>query len=124
MTKLNVPLNELQTTEGMDFSHHGTPLVPQLPEHYTNKEYVDSAVTNNGRVPAIVSITCDGESTSYKVTHPFKTFDIASVQVYDATSNAHRPIGIDWRPETDESIVLLPDVIFPANMVLQIVITA
>ncbi|MDR1493056.1 MAG: hypothetical protein LBT05_10085 [Planctomycetaceae bacterium] len=124
MTKLNVSLNALQTTEGMDFSYRGTPLVPQFPEHYANKEYVDSIAKSNGRVSAVVSITCDGASTSYQVPHPFKTFDIASVQVYDVNSNAHRPIGIDWRPKNDETIVLLPDVIFPKDMVLRIVITA
>ena len=41
MPELNVPLTDLATTEGVDFSYRGIPLLPSLPEHYTNKKYVD-----------------------------------------------------------------------------------
>ena len=44
MSELNVPLHELTTTEGMEFSHRGTPLTPSLPEHYTNKQYIDKTL--------------------------------------------------------------------------------
>jgi hypothetical protein len=44
MSALNEPLNELLTTEGMDFSYIVTPLEPALPEHYANKRYVDSSL--------------------------------------------------------------------------------
>ncbi|MCL2304489.1 MAG: hypothetical protein FWC43_04020 [Planctomycetaceae bacterium] len=46
MSTTNVPLNELLTTENMDFSYHGTPLTPILPEHYVNKAYVDKTVND------------------------------------------------------------------------------
>jgi len=48
MSTLNVPLNELATTEGMDFSHRGTPLRPQKPEHYVNRQYVDDTLVSSG----------------------------------------------------------------------------
>jgi hypothetical protein len=55
MPDLNVPLNELLITEGLDFSHRGTPLASELPEHYTNKRYAEWM--GNGSTPQ-----CNGTS--------------------------------------------------------------
>ena len=64
MSDTNVPLNELLTTEGMDFSRRGTPLAPFRPEHYTNKAYVDEVVSDvNVRSPAVVTVTCNGTAS-------------------------------------------------------------
>ncbi|MDR1291280.1 MAG: hypothetical protein LBK06_08765 [Planctomycetaceae bacterium] len=127
MSTINVPLDELLTTENMDFSHRGTPLAPDLPEHYTNKRYVDQSIagiTSTGRSPAVVNLTCDGEATSYTVTHNLNTLNIATVQVYDTTSGSQFPIGIDWLPATVNTITLSPDVLLPLDMTLRVVVTA
>jgi hypothetical protein len=125
MSTTNVPLNELLTTESMDFSHRGTPLAPDLPEHYTNKRYVDESIAGiAGHSPAVVNVTCDGEATTYTVTHNLNTLNIATVQVYDTTSGSQFPIGIDWSPATVNTITLYPDVLLPVNMTLRVVVTA
>jgi hypothetical protein len=125
MSTTNVPLNELLTTENMDFSHRGTPLAPDLPEHYTNKRYVDQSIAGiAGRSPAVVDLICDGAATSYTVTHNLNTLNIATVQVYDTTNDSAFPIGIDWVPATVNTITLQPDVLLPANMTLRVVVTA
>jgi hypothetical protein len=125
MSALNVPLNELLTTEGMDFSHRGTSLTPELPEHYANKRYVDAALAGmTGHSPVAVNITCDGTSTSYTVTHNLNTLNIASVQIYDTTSGSPFPIGMDWTPATVNTITLHPDVLLPDAMTIRIVVTA
>jgi hypothetical protein len=47
------------TKENMDFSHRGTPVTPDLPEHYTNKRYVDQMIAGiAGRSPA-VKLSCN-----------------------------------------------------------------
>jgi hypothetical protein len=125
MSTINVPLNELLTTENMDFSHRGTPLAPELPEHYTNKRYVDQTIAGIvGRSPAVINLTCDGVATSYTVTHNLNTLNIATVQVYDTTSGSPFPIGIDWSPSTVNTIILQPDVLLPTDMTLRVVVTA
>ncbi|MGL6196680.1 MAG: hypothetical protein ACRC2T_17850, partial [Thermoguttaceae bacterium] len=67
MSEINVPLEDLVTTEGIDFSHRGTPLAPVTGEHYANKKYVDDAVLDvpGGRSPAAVPVTCDGIAATY-----------------------------------------------------------
>jgi hypothetical protein len=125
MSTTNVALNELLTTENMDFSHRGTPLSPDLPEHYTNKRYVDQTIAGMaGRSPAVIALTCDGVATSYTVTHNLNTLNIATVQVYDTTNNSAFPIGIDWVPATVNTLTLQPDVLLPADMTLRVVVTA
>jgi hypothetical protein len=125
MSSLNVPLNELLTTENLDFSHRGTPLAPDLPEHYTNKRYVDQTFAGLlGHSPAVVNVTCDGEATSYTITHNLNTFNIATVTIYDTTGGSLFPIGIDWTPTTANTITLHPDVLLPADMTLRVVVTA
>ncbi|MDR2706546.1 MAG: hypothetical protein LBC02_12265 [Planctomycetaceae bacterium] len=125
MSTTNVALNELLTTENMDFSHRGTPLAPELPEHYTNKRYVDQVVAgHSGHSPAVINLTCDGVATSYTVTHNLNTLNIATVQVYDTTSGSPFPIGIDWVPATANTITLQPDVLLPASMTLRVIVTA
>ena len=125
MSETNVPLNELQTTEGMDLSHRGTPLKPQLPEHYTNKQYIDDTLADVGvRSPAVVQVTCDGVATTYTVTHNLNTTDISSIQIYDTTDGAKNPIGLSWEPTTANTITLKPDVLLPATMTLLVIITA
>jgi hypothetical protein len=109
----------------MDFSHRGTPLSPDLPEHYTNKRYVDQTLASLvGRSPAVINLTCDGEATSYTVTHNLNTLNIATVQIYDTTSGSAFPIGIDWVPATANTITLQPDVLLPNEMTLRIIVTA
>ena len=120
MSNVNVPLNELLTTENMDLSYRRTPLKPELPEHYTNKRYVDSAV----RASVAVNITCDGTADSYTVTHNLNTLDLAMVQIYDTTGSTPLPVGIDWTPATVNTITLRPDLILPADMTLRIIVTA
>ena len=125
MSTTNVPLNELLTTENMDFSHRGTPLAPDLPEHYTNKRYVDQSIAGLvGRSPAVIDLICDGVATSYTVTHNLNTRNIATVQVYDTTNGSSFPIGIDWIPATVTTITLQPDVLLPSDMTLRVVVTA
>ena len=125
MSELNVPLNELATTEVMDFSHRGTPLAPSLPEHFTNKQYVDDTLVELGvRSPAVVPITCDGVAVTYTVTHNLNTTSIASVQIFDTTGGAKNPIGVSWKPATANTITLTPDVLFPATMTLLVIVTA
>ena len=122
MSETNVPLNELLTTEGMDFSYRGTPLAPALPEHYTNKAYVDEAVAVlEGR--AVVTVTGDGIATTYTVTHNLNTTDIASIQIFDTTGGAKNPISIAWEPTTANTITLKPDVLLPATMTLLVVVS-
>jgi hypothetical protein len=125
MAELNVPLNELDTTEGMDFSHKGTPLKPQLPEHYTNKQYIDDTLADVVvRSPAVVPVTCDGIAATYTVTHNLNTTNIASIQVFDTTGGAKNPIGLSWEPATVNTITLKPDVLLPATMTLLVIVTA
>ena len=124
MSETNVPLNELLTTEGMDFSRRGTPLAPSRPEHYTNKAYVDEVVSDvNVRSPAVVTVTCNGTATTYPVTHNLGTTNIASVQIFDTTNEAKNPIGISWEPTSNNIITLKPDVLLPATMRLLVIVT-
>jgi hypothetical protein len=44
MAETNIPLSEIFSKSGLDLSHRGTPLLPESPEHYTNKQYVDSSL--------------------------------------------------------------------------------
>jgi hypothetical protein len=125
MSALNVPLNELLTTEGMDLSYRGTPLAPSLPEHYTNKAYVDEAVAEiEARSPAAVTVTGDGIATTYTVTHNLNTTNIASIQIFDTTGGVKNPIGIAWEPTTPNTITLKPDALLPATMTLLVIVTA
>jgi hypothetical protein len=125
MSETNVPLNQLLTTEGMDFSRRGTPLEPVMPEHYTNKAYVDDAVAVVvGRSPAVVPVTCDGVAVTYSVAHNLNTVNIASVQIFDTTGDAKNPIGVAWEPTTANTITLKPDVLLPASMTLLVIVTA
>ena len=125
MSDLNVPLDELATTEGMDFSYRGTPLAPSLPEHYTNKQYIDDTLVDLGvRSPAVVTVTCDGIETTYTVTHNLKTTNIASVQIFDTTADAKNPIGLAWEPATADTITLKPDVLLPDTMTLLVIVNA
>jgi len=124
MSDINVPLNELLTTEGMDLSYRGTPLSPALPEHYTNKAYVDEVVSEiEVRSPAVVPVTCDGVATTYTVTHNLNTTNIASIQIFDTTGGTKNPIGVSWEPTTANMITLKPDVLLPATMTLLVVVT-
>jgi hypothetical protein len=125
MATVNVPLNELATTENLDFSHRGTPLTPSRAEHYTNKAYVDGAVADlDIRSPAVITINCDGIAATYTVTHNLGTTNIASVQIFDTTGGTRNPIGISWEPTTAGTITLKPDLILPATMTLLIVVCA
>ena len=125
MSDVNVPLDELLTTENMDFSHKGTPLSPELPEHYTNKKYVDDTVAEiDVRSPAVVPVTCDGEAATYTVTHNLNTTNIASIQIFDTTGDAKNPIGLSWEPTDANTITLKPDLVLPATMTLLVVVTA
>ncbi len=125
MSNVNVPLDELLTTENLDFSHKGTPLEPKLPEHYTNKQYVDDTVAEiDVRSPAVVPVTCDGEATTYAVVHNLNTTNIASIQIFDTTGDAKNPIGLSWEPTDANTITLKPDVLLPATMTLLVVISA
>jgi len=123
MSETNVPLNELTTTEGMDFSHRGTPLAPSAPEHYPNKKYVDDTFAEiDVRSPAVVSVTCDGIATTYTVTHNLNTTNIASIQIFDTTGGTKNPIGISWEPATANTIKLKPDVLLPSTMTLLVIV--
>ena len=125
MSNVNVPLDELLTTENLDFSHKGTPLEPVAPEHYANKQYVDDTVADlEVRSPAVVPVTCDGEATTYTVTHNLNTTNIASIQVFDTTGGTKNPIGLSWEPTDANTITLKPDVLLPATMTLLVVVTA
>ncbi len=125
MSEVNVPLEELLTTEGMDLSYRGTPLSPVAPEHYTNKQYVDDTVADlEVRSPAVVPVTCDGEATTYTVTHNLNTTNIASIQVFDTTGGTKNPIGLSWEPTDANTITLKPDLVLPATMTLLVVVSA
>lgn len=125
MSETNVALAELITTDGMDFSHRGTPLTPSAPEHYTNKKYVDTTLAGStGRPAAVVPITCDGVETSYTVTHNLGTTNIASLQIFDTTGGTKNPIGVSWEPTTNDTITLKPDIVLPSTMTLLVVVTA
>ena len=125
MSLLNVPLTELATTEGMDFSHRGTPLTPQKPEHYVNKQYVDDTLVSAGiRSQAAVPVTCDGAATLHHVPHHLNTTNIASVQIYNTTDSKKIPIHIAWEPTDANTITLKPDVLLPAAMTLLVVVTS
>ena len=122
MSLLNVPLTELATTEGMDFSHRGTPLTPQKPEHYVNKQYVDDRLVSSGaRSQAMVTVVCDGIKTTYPVPHDLNTTNIASIQMFDTTSGTKIPIHMAWEPTNATTITLKPDVLLPAAMTLLVV---
>jgi len=125
MSALNVPLNELTTTEGMDFSHRGTPLKPQKPEHYVNKQYVDDALVSTGaRSQAVVTVDCDGVAMTYIIPHGLNTTNIASIQFFNTTGGAKIPIYIKWESATADTITLKPDVLLPATMSLLVIVTA
>ncbi len=125
MSELNVPFDELATTEGMDLSHRGTPLKPDLPEHYTNKKYIDDTLADlEVRSPAVVPITCDGAATTYTVTHNLNTTNIASIQIFDTTGGSKNPIGLSWEPATANTITLKPDVLLPETMSLLVIVNA
>jgi hypothetical protein len=125
MSETNVPLNELSTTEGMDFSHRGTPLAPSLPEHYTNKQYIDDALTDlDVRSPAVVTVTCDGVATTYPVPHNLNTTNIASIQMFDTTGGKKKNIDMSWEPTSANVITLKPDVLLPETMTLLVIVNA
>ncbi len=125
MSDLNVPFDTLASTDGMDLSHRGTPLKPALPEHYTNKKYIDDTLADlDVRSPAVVPITCDGIATTYTVTHNLNTTNIASIQIFDTTGGAKNPIGLSWEPATANTITLKPDVLLTETMSLLIVVNA
>ncbi len=125
MSDVNVPLDELLTTENMDFSHKGTPLSPELPEHYTNKKYVDDTVAElDVRSPTVIPVTCDGEAATYPVVHNLNTTDIASVQIFDTTGGVKNPIGLAWEPTDANTVTLRPDVVLPDTMTLLVIVTA
>ena len=125
MSSLNVPLNELATTEGMDFSHRGTPLHPKNPEHYVNKRYVDDMLVGSGaRSQAVVTVTCDGIAMTYSVPHDLNTTNIASIQFFNTTGGAKIPIYVKWEPATANTVILKPDVLLPATMTLLVIVTA
>jgi hypothetical protein len=124
MSVLNVPLTELATTEGLDFSHRGTPLRPQNPEHYVNKRYVDDLQVSQGtRSVAVVTVTCDGVAMTYPVPHDLNTTNIASFQAYDTTGGGQIPIEVRWEPTGANTITLKPDVLLPATMTLLVIVT-
>ena len=124
MSMLNVPLNELATTEGMDFSHRGTPLKPQKPEHYVNRQYIDDTLVSSGiRSKAEVTVACDGIAMSHPVPHNLNTTNIASVQIYNTTGGTKIPIFVNWEPTDVNTITLRPDVLLPATMTLLVVVT-
>ena len=124
MSMLNVPLNELATTEGMDFSHRGTPLRPQKPEHYVNRQYIDDTLVSSGvRSQAVVPVTCDGVAMSYPVPHNLNTTNIASVQIYNTTGGTKIPIFVNWEPTDVNTITLRPDVLLPGTMTLLVIVT-
>jgi len=125
MSEINVPLNELATTEGMSFSYRGTPLAPSLPEHYTNKQYIDDVLADlEVRSPAVVNVICDGIATTYPVPHNLNTTNIASIQMFDTTGGAKNPIDMSWEPTSVNLITLKPDVLLPATMRLMIIVNA
>ena len=125
MSNINVPLDELASTDGLDFSRRGTPLRPISDEHYTNKKYVDDAVSEiDVRSPAIVNVTCDGEAATYAVVHNLNTTNIASIQIFDTTGGTKNPIGVSWEPTDVNTITLKPDIVLPATMTLLVVISA
>jgi hypothetical protein len=125
MSALNVPLNELATTEGMNFSHRGTPLKPQKAEHYVNKQYVDDTLVSTGaRSQAVVTVDCDGIATAYTVPHDLNTTNIASIQFFNTTGGAKIPIYVKWEPATASTIMLKPDVLLPATMTLLVIVTS
>ncbi len=125
MSELNVPLASLSTTDGMDLSYKGTPLLPVRPEHYTNKQYIDDTLAEiEVRSPAVVPINCDGTATTYVVTHNLNTTNIASVRIYDTTGGAKNPVGVSWEPTDVNTVTLKPDVVLPANMTLLVIVTA
>ena len=125
MSNVNVPLDELLTTENMDFSHKGTPLAPSLPEHYTNKQYVDESLADlEVRSPAVVPVTCDGIATTYPVVHNLNTTNIASIQIFDTTGGTKNPIGVSWEPTDANTVTLKPDIVLPENMTLLVIVTA
>ena len=125
MSEVNVPLNELLTTDGMDFSHKGTPLAPSLDEHYTNKKYVDDVVSEiDVRSPAVVPVACDGVAVTYAVVHNLNTTNIASVQIFDTTGGTKNPIGVSWEPTDANTITLKPDILLPETMTLLVIVTA
>jgi len=125
MSLLNVPLTELATTEGMDFSHRGTPLTPQKPEHYVNKQYVDDTLVSSGiRSQAAVPVDCDGIKAIYPVPHHLNTTNIASVLIYNTTDSKKIPIHVAWEPTDVNTITLKPDVLLPAAMTLLVVVAS
>ncbi len=125
MSNVNVLLDELLTTENLDFSHKGTPLAPVADEHYTNKKYVDDTVAEiDVRSPAVVPVTCDGEAATYPVVHNLNTTDIASVQIFDTTGGTKNPVGLAWEPTDANTITLKPDLVLPATMTLLVIVTA
>ena len=125
MSAINVPLDDLATTEGMDLSHRGTPLAPVSPEHYANKKYVDDSISEvDGHSPAVVNVTCDGTATTYAVVHNLNTTNIASIQIFDTTGGTKNPIGVSWKPTDVNTITLKPDIVLPATMTLLVVVTS
>ena len=125
MSALNVPLNELTTTEGLDFSYRGTPLKPQKPEHYVNKQFIDDTLVSTGaRSQAVATVDCDGSAMTYTVPHDLNTTNIASIQFFNTTGGAKIPIYVKWEPATANTIILKPDVLLPATMTLLVIVTA
>jgi hypothetical protein len=60
MAETNIPLSEIFPKSGLDLSHRGTPLLPEFPEHYTNKQYVDAQNESSLLVGCLVSFIDDG----------------------------------------------------------------
>ncbi len=72
----------------------------------------------------MVPVTCDGEATTYAVTHNLNTTNIASIQIFDTTGGTKNPVGLAWEPTDANTITLKPDLVLPATMTLLVIVTA
>lgn len=73
------------------------------------------------RQSKIMEFVTDGSSTFYAITHDLGTSNLA-LSFFDVTANPQQLLFVHWEPISENVIRIVPDVVFPANRRIKIII--